>query len=274
MRSRVFGSRLVSMPYLDSAGICCDGDLAAESALLRAATALAGELGVPLELRQRGSRPYPMPVSLHKVALTLDLDGGEAAVWKRIKPNRRSQVRKAERHGLTCEAGGPELVRPFFAVLARNMRDLGSPVHRCSFFAEAVQGLGDDARFLLVRKGTDVLGGSLLLGHRDTLLMPFSSSVRESFGLGTNQLLYWESVRLALAGGYRTLDLGRSSPGSGTYEAKREWAATPVQLHWYGNEPSDARPSRLGSWAVSSWKHLPVPLATTGGHLVRGWLPQ
>jgi FemAB-related protein (PEP-CTERM system-associated) len=274
MRSRVFGTRLVSMPYLDCAGICSAGDEAAEAALLAAATELASRLRAPLELRQRSERPYLMPASLHKVALTLELDGGEAALWKRIKPNRRSQVRKAERHGLTCEVGGVELVPSFFNVLARNMRDLGSPVHRRSFFTETMVGLGGDARILLVRKGNNVLAGALLLGSRDTLLMPFSSAVRESFSLGTNQLLYWESIRLAVSEGYRVLDLGRSSPGSGTFEAKREWGATAVQLHWYGSEPGRGELSPAGARAVASWKHLPVPVATAGGHLVRGWLPQ
>ena len=105
--------------------------------------------------------------------------------------------------------------------------------------------------------------------------MPFSSALRSSFGLGTNQLLYWDAIRFALGRGYRTLDLGRSSAGSGTWESKREWAATTVPLHWYGgNGNAGVQSSRAGSLAVAAWRQLPVPVATAVGRTVRGRFPQ
>jgi serine/alanine adding enzyme len=274
VRSHIFGRHLVSMPYLDCGGICSAGDAQAEAALLDAALLLAADLGAPLELRQRTPRPYALPVSTHKVAMTLELAGGEAAVWQRIKSNRRGQVRKAERNGLTADTARASGVNGLFSVLATNMRDLGSPVHRRSFFRNTVLGLGDDARVLLVRHDDRIVGAGLLLGHGDTMLLPFSSALRAAFSLGTNQFLYWEAVRHAIANGYSVFDFGRSSPDSGTFEAKREWAAQPVQLYWYGSagDPAQISPSR--QLAVRAWQRLPVPLATAGGHLIRGGLPQ
>jgi FemAB-related protein (PEP-CTERM system-associated) len=273
VRSRIFGRHLVSMPYLDCGGICSAGDAVAEQTLLASAMAMAADLAAPLELRQRTVRPYALPVSTHKVTMTLDLAGGEPAVWKRIKSNRRGQVRKAERNGLTAEVTGEEAVPALFSVLATNMRDLGSPVHRRSFFRNTVLALGEDARILLVRQGTDVVGGGLLLGHGDSMVLPFSSALRSAFSLGTNQFLYWQAVSYAIGRGYRVFDFGRSSPGSGTFEAKREWAALPVQLYWYGNGDG-AEVSRSLQLATRAWKRLPVPVATAGGHLIRGGLPQ
>lgn len=274
VRSHIFGRHLVSMPYLDCGGICSAGDAQAESVLLEAALLLAADLAAPLELRQRTPRPYALPVSTHKVAMTLDLEGGEPAVWQRIKSNRRGQVRKAERNGLTAQTAGAAAVNGLFSVLATNMRDLGSPVHRRSFFRNTVLALGDDARVLLVHHDGQVVGAGLLLGHGDTMVLPFSSAFRSTFSLGTNQFLYWEAVKYAIAGGYRVFDFGRSSPDSGTFEAKREWAAQPVQLYWYGNGGAALDGSSSRQLAVRAWQRLPVPLATVGGHLIRGGLPQ
>jgi len=270
VRSRVFGRVLVSMPYLDTGGLCTDGDTEADSALLAAAIALADSEGVRLELRHLGERSTGLPASLGKVTMTVDLTGGQEAVWSRAKPNRRGQVRKARRAGLECGIAGESGVGDFYQVLAHNMRDLGSPVHRRRFFS---------ATFVLVRSGSEVVGAGLLLFHGQRAVLPWSSSLRSAWSLGPNQLLYWEVARCALERGCTILDLGRSSPGSGTFEAKREWGATPVQLYWHragGDRPAgetDDLGRRL-AWATRLWSGLPVPVATGAGALIRGGLPQ
>jgi FemAB-related protein (PEP-CTERM system-associated) len=279
VRSRLYGRHLVSMPYLDCGGICNAGDAAAEKALLEAAMRLASRMQAVLELRQRTKRPYPLPEATHKVAMTLNLEGGESAVWDRVKSNRRGQVRKARRNGLTASITGEDGVPELFEVLATNMRDLGSPVHRRSFFRNTVRALGQDARVLLVKQDGALAGGGLLLAHGDSMVLPFSSAFRATFALGTNQLLYWEAVRYALERGCRTFDFGRSSWDSGTYEAKREWAAEPEQLYWYGGKQAAGAGeagglSHLERLTVQAWKHLPVRVATFGGQLIRGGLPQ
>jgi FemAB-related protein (PEP-CTERM system-associated) len=279
VRSRLFGRHLVSMPYLDCGGICSAGDADAKRSLLDAALLMSAQLKAALELRQRTVRPYPLPAATHKVAMTLDLQGGESAVWSRVKSNRRGQVRKAWRNGLDATVTGEDGVPALFAVLATNMRDLGSPVHRRSFFRNTVRELGEDARILLIRHNGAVAGAGLVLTHGDGMVLPFSSAFRATFPLGTNQLLYWEAVRYALTRGCRVFDFGRSSWDSGTYEAKREWAARPEQLYWYGGKrivesPEAERMSRLEPLTVRAWKRLPVRVATLGGQLIRGGLPQ
>ncbi len=276
VRSLLFSRQLVSMPYLDCGGICSDGDAGAQSALLHAALGKAHELHAALELRQRDQRSYDLPASTHKVTMTLDLTGGESAAWSRIKSNRRGQVRKATRNGLIVEVHGEDGVPELFSVLATNMRDLGSPMHRRALFSSIMAGLDRDARILLVRSEGCIVGAGLVLVHGDTMVLPFSSALRSSFSLGTNQLLYWEAIRYAVARQCRVFDFGRSSPASGTYEAKREWGAEPLQLYWYrdhaaGNPEQTAQ--RLQR-STGLWRRLPVPVATAAGHLIRGGLPQ
>ena len=159
------------------------------------------------------------------------------------------------------------------------MRDLGSPVHRRRFFAAVSAHLGDDATYVLVRSEGRVVGAGLVLFHGNRAVLPWSSSVRAARALGPNQLLYWEVARIAIRRGCTVLDLGRSTPGSGTYEAKREWGSRPVQLCWHRAagraEPVDGdEPGRRLAWATRLWTRLPVPVATVAGSAVRGGLPQ
>jgi FemAB-related protein (PEP-CTERM system-associated) len=276
--SSMFGAALVSMPYLDTGGVCATDDWA-QAALVRHAREEARERAARLELRHRHACEIGLPVSLHKVTMTMRLDDGEAAAWARVKPNRRSQVRKARRQGLTTAVVGADGLPQFHRVMSVNMRDLGSPMHRRRFFEAIAREFRDDARFVLVHSGSEVLAAGLMLVHDRTAVLPWSSCLHSARSTGANQLLYWTVAEYALARRCHTLDLGRSSPGSGTYEAKREWGARPAQLYWYQDPlhdgaTADDAGSRLMRAAVQTWRHVPVPIATTLGGLIRGGLPQ
>jgi serine/alanine adding enzyme len=275
VRSRLFGHSLVSMPYLDYGGVCGNGDPAAERALVAAATELARSEGAELELRHLTDRPVGLPASLRKVTMTLDLHGGEDAVWRRIRSGRRGQVRKARRNGLTATWHGEEALAPFYRILAANMRDLGSPVHRRRFFASILDHLGADARILLVRNGTEPVGAGMVLVHRDRVMLPWVSSLRASFALRPNQLLYWEAFRHGVERGCGLFDFGRSSWDSGTFESKRQYGAEPEQLYWHRWPPDAAatdEPSSRLEWAARVWRRLPLPVANLVGPMVRGGL--
>ncbi len=275
MRSRLFGRHLVSMPFLDAGGLCTAGDRAADDALVRAAIALAEDSGAHLELRHTADRPISLVPSLRKIGLVLDLTGGEDAVWARIDKVRRRQVRKARRSGLVVSIHGREALPGFNRILETNMRDLGSPTHRRGFARRIMDEFGEDARILLARDGDAVIGAGMVLIQGDWLGVPWLAALRPSFPRAPNQLLYWEAIRYAIARGCRVFDFGRSSPGTGPYESKLQWAAEPVQLYWHrlpGDE--DDGDVQRWHWATKVWRHLPVPVATAAGAAIRGAVPQ
>ena len=276
VRSRLFGRHLVSMPFLDYGGLCTAGDRAAESALVTTALELARSKGARLELRHLTDRMIGLPTSLHKVTMTLDLTGGEDAVWRSIRSNRRGQVRKARRNGLVVSVHGVDGLGDFYRVMATNMRDLGSPVHRRRFYREILAWFGEDARILLAHDGSQTVGAGMVLFHGGRVVLPWSSSLRSSFSRGPNQLLYWEAIRYGIERDCREFDFGRSSRDSGTYESKREWGAQPVQLFWHHHPEDESMAEGDGQrleWATRLWRRLPVPVASIIGAAVRGGLP-
>jgi FemAB-related protein (PEP-CTERM system-associated) len=190
----------------------------------------------------------------------------------------RSQIKRPLREGAACVSGGRELLDEFYRVFARNMRDLGTPVYPKRFFSAILEQF-PHARLLVVRLANAPVASGMVIGHRDTLEIPWASSLRSANALGVNMLLYWEALSCACAQGYRRFDFGRSTPDSGTYRFKRQWGAQPLQLYWHYWLRNRTEPPRLNPsnpryrLAVSAWQHLPLPLANVLGPLIVRYLP-
>ena len=67
---------------------------------------------------------------------------------------------------------------------------------------------------------------------KNTLEIPWASSISDYKNLCPNNMLYWEAIRFAIRNGLNRLDFGRSTPNEGTYNFKKQWGAKPVQLYW------------------------------------------
>lgn len=273
-RGALGGRSLVSLPFLDEGGVCADGETA-RRALWEAALGVARrERARSVELRQRDPSGLALQSQGSKVSVVLDLARDPEAMWKRLDAKVRNQVRKATSSGLAPSWCGMEGLDDFYAVFAHNMRDLGSPVHGRRFFAALLEEFAGTARLLIVRDGTQAVAGGVCMVFRDTVLVPWASSLREWRSRCPSNLLYWEVIRSACEKGLRSLDFGRSSRGSGTYKFKMQWGGREQPLHWEGFAP-DRRPSMVDAedpryrWMIRAWQRLPVPLTRAIGPIVR-----
>jgi FemAB-related protein (PEP-CTERM system-associated) len=215
----------------------------------------------------------------HKVNLVLGLPHDPDLVWQRLDRGTRSQIRKAERSGLTVEFGGAEQVDTFYSIFASRMRELGSPVHAKEFFAATVEGFGDRARVAIVRKGSLPIGGLIALATADALTVPWASCLSEHLSTCPNMLMYWETIRAGCRDGFGRFDFGRSTRGSGTYRFKRQWGAEERPLFWYTIPvEGPARTRSLDQTGkntfISVWRHLPLGLTRRLGPHVRKYLIQ
>src|SRR5204863_6453108 len=192
-------------------GGVCALDEAAERTLVDAAVELARSEGAALDLRHVGERDVGLPVSLEKVTMLLDLGADEEETWRRLPSERRNRIRKGQRAGLATAVGSAELLTDFYRVFAVNMRDLGSPVHAMRFFQEVLAGLPGRSHVIVVRNGRQSVAGAVMLANRDTLSVPWVSSLHSARPLCAGQVLYWEAMRFAVSRGHRVLDFGRSS---------------------------------------------------------------
>lgn len=276
MRSRMFGRFLISLPFFNYGGILCDHRETGE-ALLTEARRLQRELGAEyIELRHIRQWAEDIPTKRHKVAMLLDLPGDREAAWQGFNAKLRNQIRKAERNGLTAEVGGSGLLEDFYTVFAHNMRDLGTPVYSPGFFRDILEAFPDRTEIIAVHLEKKPVAAGLLSRFRDTIEIPWASSIRQYNSLCPNNMLYWTALQLAMSYGCRRFDFGRSTPGEGTYNFKKQWGARPVQLNWQYLLPAGAAMPELNTknprydLAIKLWRKLPVPVTRLlGPRIVR-----
>jgi FemAB-related protein (PEP-CTERM system-associated) len=277
--SLAFGRFLVSVPYFTYGGILAE-DGEAAGALAAAAGSLARERGARhVELRHRSAvAGLALAERLDKVSLELALPATEAELAKQLGSKLRSQIRRAEREGVEVRWGRGELVDEFYAVFARSMRDLGTPVYPRRFFGAVLDAL-PDAEIATVRLAGRVQASALLVRHRDRVEVPWAAATPEGKRASANMRLYWELLRRAQAAGAAAFDFGRSSVDSGTYRFKLQWGAAPRQLHWHYWLPQGAALPQLNhanpkyALAVSVWQRLPLWCANLLGPAIAGKLP-
>jgi serine/alanine adding enzyme len=274
INSVVFGRTLTSLPFLNYGGVVAQSDAVAQRLIDKAAEIAQARRCRYVELRHVGRRFPQLPFRQHKVAMLLRLERG---MWERLDRKVRNQIRKAQKSGLTVDRGGAELLADFYAVFARNMRDLGTPVYSPRLFEEVLEAFPDRARVHVVRLNGRPVAAGLTYRTAATVEVPWASSIRDYNHLCPNHLLYWSAIETATARGCEVLDFGRSTPGEGTFKFKEQWGAQPVALHWEyqlieGTALPNVGPTNAKyRLAIEMWKRLPLPLATRlGPRIVRG----
>ncbi len=276
-RSRLFGDRWVSLPYLNYGGpLAADTD--ADRPLMEAAVALARRTRVKmLEIRDTALR-LDYAVRTDKTALVLQLPATVDELLDRLGAKLRSQIRRADRERPEVFEGGAELIADFYRVFAETMRDLGTPVYPRRFFELMFDRVGADCRIVIVRLAGEPAAAAVLTHGRDTVEIPWAGSLRRFRPAAVNMRLYWECLRHAVESRGLRFDFGRSTIGSGTYRFKQQWGADPVPLYWYyplapAGPMAQARQGRLITSARAVWRRLPVSLATRLAAGFSGGLP-
>jgi FemAB-related protein (PEP-CTERM system-associated) len=279
LQSRLFGNFLVSLPYFNYGGPLATG-AAADAALIGRAERLAAELGAShMELRETSAREGRWPVRADKVAMLLPLASDPDAQFAAFGAKLRAQVRRPGREGATVERGGLELLDHFYAVFARNMRDLGTPVYGKAFFRTILEALGDGAELVVVSVQGRAAAAGLIVHYRGTTEIPWASSLREWNRIGVNMLLYWEVIQAAISRGSTCFDFGRSTIGAGTYQFKAQWGAKPRPLYWHywlreGRSMPGLSPANPKfALAIEAWRRMPVWAANLVGPRIVRYLP-
>jgi serine/alanine adding enzyme len=211
--------------------------------------------------------------------MLLDLPGSADELWKQFGAKLRAQIRRPQKEGATCVAGGAELLPEFYAVFSENMRDLGTPVYPVRFFARILGFLPDATRLFVVRWNGAPVAAALVISHGDTLEIPWASSLRRANAIGVNMLLYWSVLEFACQSGHRVFDFGRCTVDSGPHRFKKQWGATPRQLYWHywlrdgGELPRLNHSNPRYAAAIALWRRLPLAVANRIGPLLIGSLP-
>jgi len=220
------GPRRLSVPFCDYIDPVVDDDATWHELV---DPLLAKDL--PLQLRvlhAEAPRRDPRFVAASELAwhvTTLERD--EDALFRTIAPRARQNIRAAGRHGVTARFGSElDDVRAFHELHRRTRKHkhrlLAQPV---SFFENVWKRFAPDDAIVvgLAEHEGDVIAGSFYLRWGDTWYYKFSASIFERSVVRPNELLAWESLRLARERGCTSYDWGVSDldqPGLVAYKRK------------------------------------------------------
>jgi FemAB-related protein (PEP-CTERM system-associated) len=275
LRSRLFGSALVSLPFCVYGGIA-GGSPAVRRALDDSALALARRLGVG-HLEYRGREEDPDASWLHKPLyatfrrpLLPDAEQNLLAIPRK----QRAVVRKAMAGGLHSAIDYD--LHHFYPIYAASVHRLGTPVFARRHFALLRTVFGSDCEILTVYHGQQAQASVLLFYFRDEVLPYYGGGSVLARSTGANDFMYWEAMRRASARGYRLFDFGRSKLGTGAYDFKKNWGFSPQPLPYaYRLVRAKALPevnplNPKFALFIRAWRRLPLPLANLlGPHIVR-----
>ena len=267
--------KALSLPYCNYGGLLAAPGVDAESLKATALRHLASMGVSKVEFRDIA----PGLADASEVAMILALPQNSELLWKQVG-ELRSQVRKAQRSGFTLR-WGREQGDDLYAIYAKKMGCLGTPVHSPKFVREILASLGECADVLTVRHEDQPIGAMLVIKHGDTWAAPMASCLAEFNSLNPNMLMYWEALRAACDTGAKLFDFGRSHKDSGTYRFKKQWGTNEIALYYHSYENGVLLPSVStdfyrgpgASKLASIWRLLPVFIQRQLGPAVRRWLP-
>ncbi|HQX52988.1 MAG TPA: GNAT family N-acetyltransferase, partial [Planctomycetaceae bacterium] len=189
----IFGSFLVSQPYLNTGGVLADTPEIASQLILRAVE-LADSLDVKhLELRheQRVEHERLNSVNTEKVHMRLILPTAAEELWTGLKSKLRSQVKKPLNDpSLGVTFGHLDQLDAYYGVFCHNMRDLGTPPFSKKLFREMLTQFGDSAEICTVNQNGKPIASGFLLHGPEVTFIPSASSLREFNHTACNMLLY------------------------------------------------------------------------------------
>ncbi|MFC4700139.1 GNAT family N-acetyltransferase [Glaciecola siphonariae] len=229
-----------------------------------------------------------------KVRMLLPLPNDADTLMAQFKSKLRSQIRKAEKNGLTFrvlsgdsfrfshganeDTAGEQAFNDFYAIIAENMRLLGSPVHAKAWYQSLIESYKDKLYIAIVDYDDIAAGAALVLTTNNKAVIPWASTRAQYNRLAPNMLLYWAVLSEACHRNMQEFDFGRSTVGEGTYKFKQQWGCVAQALSWkhYYNgalkDDKELNSSFARALAENAWRKLPLALTTALGARIRKYI--
>ncbi|QCJ47431.1 GNAT family N-acetyltransferase [Haloprofundus sp. MHR1] len=282
MKSRLFGSKLVSPPYGERGSVLLDeSDLTADRAatrLFERTRALANALGVDF-VSLRGSRVMQAPAYEHKnrfVTYRVPLESTET-VWENIKDSRQRQITQAEDATLTFRTGETlGDLKAYYELSLRSMRGHGTPPHSFTFHKTLWDTLGEDNVHLgMVERDGELINAILDFSLGSTVYQWGVVNDYEYRDLNGGSLALWKSLERAAEAGHETYEFGRTREGSGVYLFKKSFGGRKTwydDLHYFPSGSGELPHPEDDSYdqVKKVWRRLPIPVTQYVGPQIRG----
>lgn len=186
----------------------------------------------------RGANLFPeeLPASTSYYGHLLDLTPGQPAVYERFKGSVRTAIRKAEKSGITVEAGNSwELLCAFYQLNCQTRQKHGLPPQPLTFFRRIWENV------LKKNLGTVIIGRHQGRPVSSAVFFHFGKQVIYKYGasdetvkeLSATNLVLWAGIQQFISEGREVFNFGRSSMSNeGLRKFKLAWGTREVSIKY------------------------------------------
>jgi len=279
INSRLFGKILCSMPFVNFGGPCVLGP-EAEIALLKEAESIVHDVSADyLEIRGTRKIEGDLPVSEHKVSMTIDLNPDPDVLWKAFEKKHRKEIRHAYKQDLRVEHGGIEYLDIFFDILSESWKSLGTPLYDKSYFRNIFSAFQNSVRIFVVYQRDVPISVAFNGFHKKCVEGMWLGNRHRYRKLHPGYVHYWEMIKYTCENGFEKFHLGRSTIDSGGESFKKKWNAYPTQLYWQYILGKEKEIPRLNvdnpkfRLAIEAWKWMPGAITRSIGPFLSKSIP-
>lgn len=284
VKSKLFGNRLISLPFCEYGGLLLDVGLKNEEtsqiveALLDATDNLARTVGVEyVEIRSPGISVTRDSLYVQGydnfqryVTFGVDLLKELEDLWSNLHKKTRNAVRKAMKSQVDVEdVREVEQLKAYYRLYLETQKRHGSPPHGYKFFKKLydVFHVKGKLHVLLAAYRGEPIGGIIVFHHNQTIFWWNNVTDTKHRTLNPTNLLLWNTIEWGVKNGYRTLDLGRTRKKTTIYRFKSGWAGQEMYLqdyvHFLDSEKRELPDpeQRRYEYLSKVWSFIPISLA-------------
>lgn len=274
VKSRIFGDRLISIPFSDYGGPLARGKNGMKK-LIDEAKKLTKELSVDFtEIRTPLSGQGVPGLERRDDYCSFVLDLTKKDLFQGLEKRVRNGVTKAQREGVKIREATKSDIRTFYDLYVTTVMRLGSPPQAISFFEIMLEELVKDVHLRFAYYNDKPIAAAIFLTFGKEAYYSYSCSDKKHSAFRGNDLLLWDAIERFSGGGFERFHFGRTRPGSGVYFYKRGWGGKEIPMPYYyifHRKSLEHRQEIAYSRASDLWKKtMPRSLAVRlGPRLIR-----
>jgi hypothetical protein len=266
VKSWLTGTRGVCAPFADACPALVPGGKLSATAFAACVELAKARGWRHLEFRGGTMEHLGATPSCRFFQHTLDLRGGETALFDGLSGATRRNIRKAQRSDLTVTLETDEqAVHDYYRLHVGTRAKHGAPPQPESFFLNVWRECvaSGNGFIALARRRGRPLAGAVFLKWRARAVFKFGASDESEQELRPSNLVMWEAIRALAARGCSTLDFGRTSmEADGLRRFKAGWGAVESELRYWRYDVRDGRwvvgADRAEGWQAAVFRRMPA----------------
>ena len=267
IKSKLFGNRLISMPFGDYGGP--EGDV---PELVEEAVKKGEELKVDfIEVRAPSKPVEGFEKRDDYCTFVLNLDKSEDELFAGLEKRTRNDINKGKRSNIQILRGGKYLGE-FYKLYLKTMKRLGSPPQSFKFFKNIWEKLPDNVHIALARYNGKIIAAQAYYICDGKMYYSYNCSDAKYRKLRATDLLLWSTITFAKITDLKEFDFGRTRKESGVYFSKKSWGGELREMPYYYkfiNKKLEQRQEEKFEWLSKIWaKFMPGFLA----RLIGPWI--